>query len=143
MMSSEACTYGAMSILLMISRSDLVIPGPVLQVVDGRQVHRGIFAYGYVGAAAGFNAKNAVGRQGVVLQQEVGVFSCIDVVGHHGDVVVVFQGTTQLAQQCSFAGAYRAANAYSQAKTGADLFSKSTSSHQRSRENKSVPVFWS
>jgi hypothetical protein len=114
-----------------------------LQVIDGRQVHGGVFAYGYVGAAAGFNAKNAVGRQGVVLHQEVGVFSCVNVVGHHGDVVVVFQGTTQLAQQCSFAGSYRAANAYSQAKTGTDLVTKSAPSHQKSRENKSVPVFWS
>jgi hypothetical protein len=129
-MSSEACTYAAMSILLMISRSDLVMPGPVLQVVDGRQVHGGVFANGGVRAAAGFNAKNAVGRQGVVLQQEVGVFSCVNVVGQHGDVVVVFQGTTQLAQQCSFTGAYRAANAYSQAKTGTDLFTKSAPSHQ-------------
>jgi hypothetical protein len=68
-----------------------------------------------VGAAAGFNAQYAVCRQGVVLQQEVGVFSRVDVVGHHGDVVVVFQGFAQLAQQCGFAGAYRAANAYSQA----------------------------
>ena len=31
MMSREACTYSAMSILLMINRSDLVMPGPPLR----------------------------------------------------------------------------------------------------------------
>ena len=62
----------------------------VLQVVDGREVHAGIFADGGVGAAAGFHAEDAVGWEGVVFQEEVGVFPCVDVVGDDGDVVVVF-----------------------------------------------------
>ena len=85
-----------------------------LQVVDGRQVHGGIFANGGVRAATGFHAEDAVGWQCVVFEQEVSVFSCVDVVGDHGDVVVVFQGFAQLAQQGGFAGAYRATYSNSQ-----------------------------
>ncbi len=62
----------------------------VLQVVDGREVHARIFADGGVGAAAGFHAEDAVGWEGIVFQEEVGVFPGVDVVGDDGDVVVIF-----------------------------------------------------
>ena len=61
-----------------------------LQVVDGGQVHAGILADGGVGAAAGFYAQDAVGWEGIVFQEEVRVFPCVDVVGDDGDVVVIF-----------------------------------------------------
>ncbi len=61
-----------------------------LQVVDGREIHGSVFADGCVGAAAGFHAEDAVGWEGIVFQEEVGVFPCVDVVGDDGDVVVVF-----------------------------------------------------
>jgi len=63
-----------------------------LQVVDGGQVHGSILADGGMRAAAGFHAQDAVCGQGFVAQQEVGVFPGVDVVGDHGDVVVVPQG---------------------------------------------------
>ena len=63
-----------------------------LEVVNGRQVHRGILANGRVRATASFHAQDAVCGQGFVAQQEVGVFPGVDVVGDHGDVVVVPQG---------------------------------------------------
>jgi len=85
-----------------------------LQVVDGRQVHGGVFTDCRVRAAAGFHAEDAVGIQGFVAQEEVGVFPGVDVVGDYGDVVVVPEGFAQLAQQRGFTGADGAADAYSQ-----------------------------
>jgi len=66
-----------------------------------------------MGAAAGFDAEDAVSCQGIVFEEEVGVFSCVDVVGDDGDVIVVFQGAAQLAQQGGFAGTDWAAYSYS------------------------------
>ena len=48
-------------------------------------------------------------------QEEIGVFPGVDVIGYYGDVVVISQSEAQLAQQCGFAGAYRAPYSYSQA----------------------------
>ncbi|GHD51400.1 hypothetical protein GCM10008110_23090 [Marinobacter persicus] len=38
------------------------------------------------------SSRMAVCGQGFVAQEEIGVFPGVDVVGHHGDVVVVPQG---------------------------------------------------
>ena len=68
-----------------------------------------------MGAAAGFDAQDAVGFEGLVTQEEVGVFAGVNVVGDDGDVVMIAEGEAQLAQQCGFTGAYRAPYSNSQA----------------------------
>ncbi len=62
-------------------------------------------------ATAGFDTENAVGGQRIVLEQEIGVFTGIDIVGDHGDIVVVAQCRAELLEQGGFAGADRATHA--------------------------------
>ncbi len=62
-------------------------------------------------ATAGFHAHDAVGRQGRVFDQELGVLAGIDVVGDYGDLVLVAHVFAQGFDQGRFAGTDRAADA--------------------------------
>jgi len=55
-----------------------------------------------VRAAAGFYAQDAIRWQRIVLEQEIGVFAGIDIVGDDGDIVVVSQRGTELFEQSGF-----------------------------------------
>ena len=64
-----------------------------------------------MGAAAGFNAEDAVFGEGLVALQELGVFLGIDVVSDDGQVVAVPQRIAEGEGEGGFAGADGAADA--------------------------------
>ncbi len=66
-------------------------------------------------APAGFHTEDALSRQGIVLEEEVSILACVDVVGNDGQVVVIPQSETELAQQRGLAGSHRAPDTHSQA----------------------------
>ena len=63
--------------------------------VDGREVHRRIFADRGVRAAAGLDAADALRRQRLAANQEFLVFLGVDVVGDDGDVERVAHALAQ------------------------------------------------
>ena len=78
------------------------------------QIDRGIFANGGVWAAARFDADDPLGREGFIAHQKIGVFTGVDIVGDHGQVVTVAQGQAQGQGQGRFAGTDRATDADAQ-----------------------------
>src|SRR5690606_41278848 len=62
---------------------------------DGREVHRRVFPNRGMRAAAGFDAANALLRQRFAADQELGVFSRVNVVRHDGDVVALAHALTE------------------------------------------------
>src|SRR6476659_2252806 len=81
------------------------------QFIERLLIVGGIFAYRRVGAAAGFDAENAVLRQGPSSRQKLCVFLGKDVVGHDGQAIAVAQFPAERFNQCSLAGADRPAYA--------------------------------
>ncbi len=57
-----------------------------LQLLDRLQIHGGIFANRRMRAAAGFDARHAIGRQRALPNQKLGVLARVDVVGDDGQV---------------------------------------------------------
>src|SRR5690606_34692426 len=68
-----------------------------------------------VRTTAGLDADDAILGQCLMARQETRVLSCVDVIGHHGDVVMPAQGTTEAAQECGLAGTHGAADTNAQA----------------------------
>ena len=85
-----------------------------LQVVDRGEVHRGVLADRGVRAAAGLDADDALGRQRLGADQELGVLAGVDVVGDHGELIALAQRLAQGVEQGGLAGADRAADADAQ-----------------------------
>jgi hypothetical protein len=78
------------------------------------EIDGGVLADRGVRAAAGLDADDALGRERLVPHQELRVLLGVDVVRDRGDVVLVAQGAAQRQHQGRLAGAYGAADAYSQ-----------------------------
>src|SRR5258706_15104045 len=65
-------------------------------------------------AATGLDADDALGRERLVGDEELGVLFCIDVVGHHRDVEAVAQPLAQRKRERRLAGTDRSSDAYAQ-----------------------------
>lgn len=70
-----------------------------VQVLEGGEVGADVLAHGGVGAAARLDGADALGGQGAVARQELGVLAREDVVGDGGDVVPRAQGVAQRQHQ--------------------------------------------
>lgn len=75
-----------------------------VQALQGEKVGADVLTDGGVGAATGFDGDDAVGAQGAVLGEELGVLACEDVVGHGRDVVFLAQRQAQLQHQSRLPG---------------------------------------
>lgn len=81
------------------------------ELFEGVDVDGDVFANGGVGAAAGFDAEDAVGGEGFVADEEFGVLAGEDVVGDDGDVGAVAVGAAEGEEEGGFAGSDGAADA--------------------------------
>lgn len=70
-----------------------------MQALQGEEVGADVFTDGGVGTATGLDGDDAVGAQGAVLGEELGVLARKDVVGHGSDVVFLAQRQAQLQHQ--------------------------------------------
>src|SRR5262249_28177602 len=102
-----------------------------LQFSGSFEIDGSVLADGGVGAPAGFNADNAVGRKHVAAQQELSVFARVDVVGNHGDVANSFQAIADRFHQGCLAGAHRSTDANLQGFCGHDRKSLASSTSWR------------
>ena len=62
-------------------------------------------------AAPGFNTDDAICIQGLVANQEFGIFPGVDIVGDDSDVVFFPQFCAEGSEQCGFSGTYRSPDA--------------------------------
>ena len=88
------------------------------ELTDRGEVHRCVFANGGVRAAAGFYAANAIGRERLAADQELGVFARVDIVGHDGDLKRVAKTFAERVDQSGFARADGATHSRSLASVG-------------------------
>lgn len=84
------------------------------EVFDGFQVGGDVVADRGVGAGAGFDGGDALGRQDGFAPQVFGVLAGVDVVGDDGDGPAVAQGAAERGDGRGLAGADRAAQADAQ-----------------------------
>jgi len=82
----------------------------VLQLFDGDQVDGGVFADGGVGAAAGFDAQDAIAFQCLGPHQKLCIFLGVDIVGHHGQLILLAHGFAEGIHQRRFPRSDRASN---------------------------------
>lgn len=82
-----------------------------VEVFEGEQVGGDILADGGVGAAAGFDGGDAIGFEGVMADQELGVLTGEDVVGDGAEVQLIAEGEAQLEHESGLAAADGTADA--------------------------------
>ncbi len=82
-----------------------------VQPLQGEQVGGDVFADGGVRTAARLDGDDALGRQGAVFGQELGVLAREDVVGHGRDVVLAPQGQAEFEHERRLAGPHGPADA--------------------------------
>ena len=76
---------------------------PLLELQYRRHIHANIVPDGRMGAAAGFNTDDPVGRQHILTQQELRVFARIDVIGDDRNGIRMFQPLTKPQDTHGFA----------------------------------------
>ena len=83
---------------------ELEVGEAAVELGHGGVVHAGVVADGGVRAAAGFDAHDAVGGEGVLTDEEFGVLACVDVVGDDSHIEFSSEPLAEAENEHGFTG---------------------------------------